>query len=74
MHGYHFIGNGRETDLIVSMHVEEGGYPRKIHTNGKEIPKSVTTTEASLSYQLLGSLDTGKNSIESPECAEAEEQ
>ena len=37
--------------------MEEGGYPTRIqgciYTNGKEILKAVTITEASLSYQLL---------------------
>ena len=37
------------------------------NTNGKEILKSVTTTEVSLSYQLLGRY--WQNSIEPPECA-----
>ena len=40
------------TDRDVSMHVEKGGYPTRLqstYTNGKEILKSVTTTEVSLS-------------------------
>ena len=49
--------NGRKTDRVVSMHVEEGCYPHETsrmlplstYTNGKEILKSVTTTEVSLS-------------------------
>ena len=45
-----------KTDIVGSMHVEEEGYPTRLQgcfTNGKEIIKSVTTTEASLSNQLL---------------------
>ena len=51
-----------KTDRSVSMQTEKGGYPIRlqrcfhdpsIHVNGKEILKSVTTTEVSLSYQLL---------------------
>ena len=49
-----------KTDRVVSMHVEEGGSPTRLQvcfhnrpTNGKEILKSVTTTEVSLSNKLL---------------------
>ena len=40
--------HGRTSDRIVSLYVEEGGYPKHLlstYTSGKEILRSVTTTE-----------------------------
>ena len=52
--------HGKKSDRIVSLYVEEGGYPKHLlstYTSGKEILRSVTTTETCPS----------KTSVELPE-------